>query len=185
MDASKRSLCGEESFRTSSDHSCENDGPWAVLAWFSILATCKQSVEDILKDHLQIDFGAGTSSPGMMTRRWKPRAQTKWWRTWRSWFLITPSWGNSSQWVTEFTLGRKLITLNTVIPRMKVFQEIRAWGSFLQMVLPSSFDWVTLGVWAPPFDCDMDSYEKDPGAYANVSSFSHPSALLPCGCLSP
>lgn len=94
MDASKRSLCGEESFRTSSDHSCENDGPWAVLAWFSILATCKQSMEDILKDHLQIDFGAGTSSPGMMTRRWKPRVQTKWWRTWRSWFLITSSVGD-------------------------------------------------------------------------------------------
>ncbi|KAK2493571.1 LOW QUALITY PROTEIN: hypothetical protein MC885_005564 [Smutsia gigantea] len=40
MDASKLSLCGEESFGT-------------VLAWLSILATRKQSVEDILKDHWQ------------------------------------------------------------------------------------------------------------------------------------
>uniref|UniRef100_A0A8D1WBN0 Phosphoglucomutase 1 n=1 Tax=Sus scrofa TaxID=9823 RepID=A0A8D1WBN0_PIG len=53
MDASKLSLCGEESFGTSSDHIREKDGLWAVLAWLSILATRKQSVEDILKDHWQ------------------------------------------------------------------------------------------------------------------------------------
>uniref|UniRef100_A0A8P0NJT5 Phosphoglucomutase-1 n=2 Tax=Canis lupus familiaris TaxID=9615 RepID=A0A8P0NJT5_CANLF len=53
MDASKLSLCGEESFGTGSDHIREKDGLWAVLAWLSILAARKQSVEDILKDHWQ------------------------------------------------------------------------------------------------------------------------------------
>lgn len=36
-----------------SDHIREKDGLWAVLAWLSILAARKQSVEDILKDHWQ------------------------------------------------------------------------------------------------------------------------------------
>uniref|UniRef100_K7FU78 Phosphoglucomutase-1 n=1 Tax=Pelodiscus sinensis TaxID=13735 RepID=K7FU78_PELSI len=53
MDANKLSLCGEESFGTGSDHIREKDGLWAVLAWLSIIATRKQSVEDILKDHWQ------------------------------------------------------------------------------------------------------------------------------------
>ncbi|KFP82265.1 Phosphoglucomutase-1, partial [Apaloderma vittatum] len=53
MDANKLSLCGEESFGTGSDHIREKDGLWAVLAWLSILATRKQSVEDIMKDHWQ------------------------------------------------------------------------------------------------------------------------------------
>uniref|UniRef100_A0A8B9TR02 Phosphoglucomutase 1 n=1 Tax=Anas platyrhynchos TaxID=8839 RepID=A0A8B9TR02_ANAPL len=47
MDANKLSLCGEESFGTG------KTGLWAVLAWLSILATRKQSVEDIMKDHWQ------------------------------------------------------------------------------------------------------------------------------------
>lgn len=51
MDAGRLSLCGEESFGTGSDHIREKDGLWAVLAWLSILAVRKQSVEDILKDH--------------------------------------------------------------------------------------------------------------------------------------
>nr|XP_040027040.1 phosphoglucomutase-1-like [Gasterosteus aculeatus aculeatus] len=51
MDAGRLSLCGEESFGTGGDHIREKDGLWAVLAWLSILATKKQSVEDILKDH--------------------------------------------------------------------------------------------------------------------------------------
>ncbi|KAJ6662558.1 hypothetical protein lerEdw1_011695 [Lerista edwardsae] len=51
MDASKLSLCGEESFGTGSDHIREKDGLWAVLAWLSIIAVRKQSVEEILKDH--------------------------------------------------------------------------------------------------------------------------------------
>jgi phosphoglucomutase len=37
--------------RTGSDHIREKDGIWAVLAWLSILATRKQTVEQILKDH--------------------------------------------------------------------------------------------------------------------------------------
>nr|XP_057929218.1 phosphoglucomutase-1 isoform X4 [Doryrhamphus excisus] len=53
MDAGKLSLCGEESFGTGSDHIREKDGLWAVLAWLSILANRKQSVEDIMKDHWQ------------------------------------------------------------------------------------------------------------------------------------
>uniref|UniRef100_A0A8C5IGY8 Phosphoglucomutase 1 n=1 Tax=Junco hyemalis TaxID=40217 RepID=A0A8C5IGY8_JUNHY len=53
MDANKLSLCGEESFGTGSDHIREKDGLWAVLAWLSILAARKQSVEDIMKDHWQ------------------------------------------------------------------------------------------------------------------------------------
>ncbi|XP_077054753.1 phosphoglucomutase-1 [Siphateles boraxobius] len=53
MDAGKLSLCGEESFGTGSDHIREKDGLWAVLAWLSILATRKQSVEDIMKEHWQ------------------------------------------------------------------------------------------------------------------------------------
>lgn len=39
--------------RPGSDHIREKDGLWAVLAWLSILATRKQSVEDIMKDHWQ------------------------------------------------------------------------------------------------------------------------------------
>ncbi|XP_069498104.1 phosphoglucomutase-1 isoform X1 [Ambystoma mexicanum] len=53
MDANKLSLCGEESFGTGSDHIREKDGLWAVLAWLSIVANRKQSLEDILKDHWQ------------------------------------------------------------------------------------------------------------------------------------
>lgn len=51
MDAGCLSLCGEESFGTGSDHIREKDGLWSVLAWLSILAARRQSVEDILKDH--------------------------------------------------------------------------------------------------------------------------------------
>ncbi|KAM9719105.1 phosphoglucomutase-1-like isoform 1-T1 [Menidia menidia] len=51
MDAGMLSLCGEECFGTGGDHIREKDGLWAVLAWLSILATRRQSVEDILKGH--------------------------------------------------------------------------------------------------------------------------------------
>lgn len=53
MDAGRLSLCGEESFGTGSDHIREKDGLWAVLAWLSILAARKQSVEEIMKAHWQ------------------------------------------------------------------------------------------------------------------------------------
>lgn len=51
MDAGKLSLCGEESFGTGSDHIREKDGIWAMLAWLSILADKKKSVEEIVKEH--------------------------------------------------------------------------------------------------------------------------------------
>lgn len=38
MDAGRISVCGEESFGTSSAHIREKDGLWAVLSWLSILA---------------------------------------------------------------------------------------------------------------------------------------------------
>uniref|UniRef100_A0A4W3I4D8 Phosphoglucomutase 1 n=1 Tax=Callorhinchus milii TaxID=7868 RepID=A0A4W3I4D8_CALMI len=41
------------SMPTSSDHIREKDGLWAVLAWLSIIATRKMSVEDIMKEHWQ------------------------------------------------------------------------------------------------------------------------------------
>ncbi|XP_078417441.1 phosphoglucomutase-1 [Cetorhinus maximus] len=53
MDANKLSLCGEESFGTGSDHIREKDGLWAVLAWLSIIAKRKQSVETIMEEHWQ------------------------------------------------------------------------------------------------------------------------------------
>ena len=60
MDAGRLSICGEESFGTGSDHIREKDGPWAVLAWLSILAHrnkeipvggSKVTVEQITKEH--------------------------------------------------------------------------------------------------------------------------------------
>jgi phosphoglucomutase len=51
LDADKATLCGEESFGTSSNHIREKDGLWAVLFWLNILAVKGQSVEEILRDH--------------------------------------------------------------------------------------------------------------------------------------
>lgn len=51
MDAGKVTLCGEESFGTSSSHVREKDGLWAVLFWLNIIAAKKMSVEAILKAH--------------------------------------------------------------------------------------------------------------------------------------
>jgi len=51
MDAGKVTLCGEESFGTSSDHVREKDGLWAVLFWLNILAARRQSVESIVREH--------------------------------------------------------------------------------------------------------------------------------------
>lgn len=50
MDAQRISLCGEESFGTGSDHIREKDGVWAFLAWLSIIASRKMSVQQILRD---------------------------------------------------------------------------------------------------------------------------------------
>ncbi|XP_057300218.1 phosphoglucomutase-1-like [Hydractinia symbiolongicarpus] len=51
MDAEKLSICGEESFGTGSDHIREKDGVWAYLAWLSILATKKLSVQEVIENH--------------------------------------------------------------------------------------------------------------------------------------
>lgn len=59
MDAGKISICGEESFGTSSSHIREKDGLWAVMSWLSILAHENRdspigslvTVEDILLAH--------------------------------------------------------------------------------------------------------------------------------------
>lgn len=51
MDAGRISLCGEESFGTGSDHIREKDGIWAALAWLSILAKKRKSLEELLTDH--------------------------------------------------------------------------------------------------------------------------------------
>lgn len=81
MDAGRISLCGEESFGTSSDHIREKDGLWAVLSWLSILAFKNRdasigslvTVEDILVEHwrrygrtynMRYDFEAVTKEAG-------------------------------------------------------------------------------------------------------------------------
>jgi phosphoglucomutase len=51
LDAGKITLCGEESFGTSSDHVREKDGLWAVLFWLNLIAVKKQSVAEIVRQH--------------------------------------------------------------------------------------------------------------------------------------
>lgn len=51
LDAGRITLCGEESFGTSSDHAREKDGVWAVLAWLNVLAATNLSVRDIAERH--------------------------------------------------------------------------------------------------------------------------------------
>lgn len=51
MDADLCTICGEESFGTSSSHIREKDGIWAVLCWLSILAKHHVSVKDIMLEH--------------------------------------------------------------------------------------------------------------------------------------
>ncbi len=61
MDAGKVTLCGEESFGTSSSHVREKDGLWAVLFWLNIIAAKKMSVEQILMEHWA-EFGRNVYS---------------------------------------------------------------------------------------------------------------------------
>lgn len=66
MDAGKVTLCGEESFGTSSNHVREKDGLWAVLFWLNIIAQKRAhdsvtSVEDILHSHW-LDYGRNVYS---------------------------------------------------------------------------------------------------------------------------
>ncbi|WP_341702656.1 alpha-D-glucose phosphate-specific phosphoglucomutase [Ferrovibrio sp.] len=52
LDAGRITLCGEESYGTSSDHVREKDGLWAVLFWLNILARQPGlTVRDILRRH--------------------------------------------------------------------------------------------------------------------------------------
>ncbi len=51
LDAGRLSICGEESFGTSSDHVREKDGLWAVLFWLNLMAVKKMSVKDIVNEH--------------------------------------------------------------------------------------------------------------------------------------
>lgn len=51
LDAGKLTLCGEESFGTSSDHAREKDGVWAVLAWLNVLAVTGLPVKEIAQRH--------------------------------------------------------------------------------------------------------------------------------------
>ena len=51
LDAGKVSICGEESFGTSSNHIREKDGLWAVLFWLNILAVTGKSVRETVESH--------------------------------------------------------------------------------------------------------------------------------------
>ncbi|HEX7966194.1 MAG TPA: alpha-D-glucose phosphate-specific phosphoglucomutase [Gammaproteobacteria bacterium] len=51
LDAGKVTLCGEESFGTSSNHAREKDGLWAVLFWLDVLAARREPLPAILKAH--------------------------------------------------------------------------------------------------------------------------------------
>ena len=53
LDANQATICGEESFGTSSNHIREKDGLWAVLFWLNILAVKQQSVEELMQEHWQ------------------------------------------------------------------------------------------------------------------------------------
>lgn len=61
MDAGRVTLCGEESFGTSSSHVREKDGLWAVLFWLNVLAKKQASVEDVMKAHWA-EFGRNVYS---------------------------------------------------------------------------------------------------------------------------
>jgi len=61
MDAGQVTLCGEESFGTSSSHVREKDGLWAVLFWLNIIAVKKMGVEAILKAHW-LEYGRNVYS---------------------------------------------------------------------------------------------------------------------------
>ena len=51
MDAGLVTLCGEESYGTSSDHMREKDGVWAVLFWLNLLAASGKSVQAVVREH--------------------------------------------------------------------------------------------------------------------------------------
>jgi len=56
LDAGMITICGEESAGTGSSHVREKDGLWAVLLWLNILASRRQSVAEIVREHWR-DYG--------------------------------------------------------------------------------------------------------------------------------
>jgi len=56
LDAGKINLCGEESFGTSSAHTGEKDGLWAVLFWLNMMAKLGKPVSQIVEDHW-VEYG--------------------------------------------------------------------------------------------------------------------------------
>ena len=51
MDAGMVTLCGEESYGTSSNHMREKDGVWAVLFWLNVLAVTGKPVDTLVREH--------------------------------------------------------------------------------------------------------------------------------------
>ncbi len=51
LDDNKITLCGEESYGTSSNHIREKDGIWAILFWLNLLAVTGKSVGEVVHDH--------------------------------------------------------------------------------------------------------------------------------------
>ena len=51
LDAGQVTLCGEESYGTSSSHIREKDGLWAVLFWLNLLAGSGKSVNELVDAH--------------------------------------------------------------------------------------------------------------------------------------
>ena len=56
LDDGRISLCGEESFGTSSDHLREKDGLWAMLFWLNIVAVRGIGIAEIMREHWR-EFG--------------------------------------------------------------------------------------------------------------------------------
>jgi phosphoglucomutase len=53
LEAGAITLCGEESFGTSSSHTREKDGLWAVLYWLNLMAGLNKPVQQIVNNHWQ------------------------------------------------------------------------------------------------------------------------------------
>jgi phosphoglucomutase len=51
LESGSITLCGEESFGTSSSHCREKDGLWAVLFWLNLIAVTGKSVPALLHEH--------------------------------------------------------------------------------------------------------------------------------------
>jgi phosphoglucomutase len=51
MDTGQVTLCGEESYGTSSDHVREKDGLWAVLFWLNLQAASGKTVNELVSEH--------------------------------------------------------------------------------------------------------------------------------------